>query len=565
MLPPLPLRRFAASAFDDSWLWGSPTANGAEPDFDPLDGELDCSTEAAARFSRLARSSTRLVASRRDRPDAAAAATNGNRLSASSSSLAGGSLAAWLDRTFIDPALARWRASDVSAMSSVDKAAGGAGRLLYGAPLLRELALVPPTLPQAVSRLAAAFPASAAAAPSSSVAGARLHPVWPIAVAPGTLPPLPAPHRRPSPTSADSSLPRSPPPAAREVVLRVAIFPADDRVHRHSAVMRPLQEFDVLGSTPLVALRDAIKCPRELVAAAAAESACSQPPPATGAMFYIEGVCYNDLRPVLVPAVSPAPAPAAPTSLLALLLHSMDDDVVNVHADAAAASAEAPSTRGRSKRSGKRAASGAHRSAGSGGGGSGGGGSVQMPAISEASETVVPPSLGDAVSAWANSALAAGRASGWGRVDSRTMGGVTFGDLCPRLGAHYLFSHLGGACEHLLIFTDVRLHSALEDGALTGAGATAFPLLRAQARFRRRRCAACAVRFASLAVYGHPDVERNPEYLCAPCFELLEDGGGSGGAPGASSNAPPREFFVVPYLLDLQPLTMAEAVAKHAS
>jgi len=146
------------------------------------------------------------------------------------------------------------------------------------------------------------------------------------------------------------------------------------------------------------------------------------------------------------------------------------------------------------------------------------------------------------------------------------MAGVCFRDLTVRLGAHYLYQHQGGDCEHILIFTDCRLHSEHEDGPLAGAGAASYPQLKAQARFRRRRCAACAQGFASLAVYGHPDAENNPEYLCGSCFAMLEglaeaDGGGEGGGvtAAAAAAAAARGFAVVRYVHDLLPMAMSSA------
>ena len=149
------------------------------------------------------------------------------------------------------------------------------------------------------------------------------------------------------------------------------------------------------------------------------------------------------------------------------------------------------------------------------------------------------------------------------------MEGVCFGDLSVRLGAHYLFQHQGaGACEHIIIFTDCRLHSEHEDGPLVGAAAAAagaYPQLKSQARFRRRRCVACAVRFASLAVYGHPEAENNPEYLCGGCFAMLEgldegegeDEGGVGVSAAAEAAAAARGFFVMRYVHDLLPISMS--------
>ena len=221
---------------------------------------------------------------------------------------------------------------------------------------MREMVRVPP-LAQLTARLSAQFPACAAAAAAAGLPPVRQHAVWPTPAAPGALPVLPAaPWRQPAAAAQDLPvLALAPALAQREVVLRVAVYPADDRVHRHSAVMRSQQEFEVLGSTPLIALRDAISCARD--------HASDTP----GAMFYVEGVCYNDTRATRAPALAaaaaaaaaqPAPVPshsvggraeggvmaaaavAAQPALLNLLLHSIgssedDDD------DAAAAGSRA--------------------------------------------------------------------------------------------------------------------------------------------------------------------------------------------------------------------------------
>jgi len=282
--------------------------------------------------------------------------------------------------------------------------------------------------------------------------------------------------------------------------------------------MRAQQEFEVLGSTPLLALRDAIGCARDHAG------------DAPGAMFYIEGVCYNDTRAERAPGVAAAaaaaaqPAPArrdmprhaaeataaaavaaAQPALLNMLLHSIgsdddddDDDEVEDDEDItkAASAAGGRAQRGGGKRGGGSRGRG-KRGRGAGTGAGGRHSSQPPPPAPEAAGSAPVAAAGDAVSSWANAALSGNVSTGWGRIDSRPMAGVCFRNLSVRLGAHYLFQHQGaGACEHIIIFTDCRLHSEHEDGPLVGAAAAAYPLLKAQARFRRRRCTACAQRFA---------------------------------------------------------------------
>lgn len=129
------------------------------------------------------------------------------------------------------------------------------------------------------------------------------------------------------------------------------------------------------------------------------------------------------------------------------------------------------------------------------------------------------------------------------------MTGVAVSQLSPRLGAHYLFSHVG-RCEHIIVFTDCRLTNPVHDAALLAsasasgvsdssisiAGANPNGMLPfdgrgipvgpgvavlAQARYPRRRCAGCQAAFARLVVYGDPCGVANPEYYCLPCFEAL--------------------------------------------
>jgi len=152
-------------------------------------------------------------------------------------------------------------------------------------------------------------------------------------------------------------------------------------------------------------------------------------------------------------------------------------------------------------------------------------------------------SYGAPIAEWANRELEAGVATGWGPLQARRMRGVRFADLSVRLGAHYLYVHQG-SCEHILVFTDCRLHNVAADGPLSvqqcaaegGAGSTRgelpgrhslvlqYPRLVSQLRYKRRRCSACAARPAARVVYGDPYGQENPEYYCAECYGLLHGG-----------------------------------------
>jgi hypothetical protein len=168
------------------------------------------------------------------------------------------------------------------------------------------------------------------------------------------------------------------------------------------------------------------------------------------------------------------------------------------------------------------------------------------------------PSYGAPIAEWANRELEAGVATGWGPLQARRMRGVRFSDMCVRLGAHYLYVHQG-SCEHILVFTDCRLHNAAADGPLdvqqcaadSGVGATRigllgrhtlalpYPRVVSQLRYKRRKCSACAAQPAVRVVYGDPYGQENPEHYCAECYGLLH---GSVCAEGsvAAAGPPPQ-------------------------
>lgn len=127
----------------------------------------------------------------------------------------------------------------------------------------------------------------------------------------------------------------------------------------------------------------------------------------------------------------------------------------------------------------------------------------------------------------------------WPPISSGDMHATRFGDLDIQLGATYLWCHQGD-CEHIVVFTDVRLVDAT-----TERSAAAYPLHTFQAPVRRARCGVCGVFAARFQTFGDASAaDASPMHFCPRCYHpmhydaqgrLLESAG---------------DFVVLPYVHD---------------
>ncbi len=171
-----------------------------------------------------------------------------------------------------------------------------------------------------------------------------------------------------------------------EVLLRVSVFAAKDPKRRFT--------FTVLGSQPLSALKDKVYCREDFPPSGRA--------PLQASYFYIEGVCYDDTRPVPVQCDGEGHILAAGT---------------------------AP----------------------------GQGGLQGM---------FHPPRLSKPVVDWSRSALRRRRPSGWGLVQSGDMAATRFEQLSVRIGAHYMYLHAGDCQHIVVFTDIRAAHSGDEQNAL---------------------------------------------------------------------------------------------------
>jgi hypothetical protein len=244
---------------------------------------------------------------------------------------------------------------------------------------------------------------------------------------------------------------------AADVVFRVALF--------HPRCPQPEQEFEALGTDTLEALRDCIYCLSDRMPLAESRAA---------SMFCIEGVCFDDRRPG--------------RELLDYRAHRRDSAV-----------AAGPV-------SGPEAASGPDAKV-----------RLLQLLMEDAEEGSCPAApidkyLSDSVIRWARS----GKGGSGGPLVARGMAETRFADLSVRLGAHYLFCHQGD-CEHILVFTDIRLATASVDPPT----AAYFPRPVFRAHVKRRICMACRARHAVWQVYGDKWAEASPAYYCDGCHRSI--------------------------------------------
>ncbi|KAI0216503.1 snRNA-activating protein complex subunit 3 [Lamellibrachia satsuma] len=107
---------------------------------------------------------------------------------------------------------------------------------------------------------------------------------------------------------------------------------------------------------------------------------------------------------------------------------------------------------------------------------------------------------------------------GVGPFTSQDMATTTFNDLHIRLGHPYLYLHQGD-CEHLLIFSDVRLLHSEDCQDLTR-----YPLLIGARRERQAHCRICQTFTARWVTHESPLTPEDPCFFCDTCFRALHYG-----------------------------------------
>ncbi|KAK7486806.1 hypothetical protein BaRGS_00021953 [Batillaria attramentaria] len=92
---------------------------------------------------------------------------------------------------------------------------------------------------------------------------------------------------------------------------------------------------------------------------------------------------------------------------------------------------------------------------------------------------------------------------------------TTFNDLEIQFGAPYLYQHQGN-CEHLMVFTDLRLLHPDDPQSIT-----MYPHLVSETVNKRTLCRSCAMDSAKWVVYGSQLTPESPCFLCHNCFMTL--------------------------------------------
>lgn len=102
-----------------------------------------------------------------------------------------------------------------------------------------------------------------------------------------------------------------------------------------------------------------------------------------------------------------------------------------------------------------------------------------------------------------------------GEMRAESMSETTFLDLKVRLGYPYVFLHQGN-CEHILIFTDVRLHHKNDV-----PDPLRFPLLRGQASKLSVKCVICSLNLANWIVLDEPRLPIAIAHVCHRCLKMF--------------------------------------------
>ena len=115
------------------------------------------------------------------------------------------------------------------------------------------------------------------------------------------------------------------------------------------------------------------------------------------------------------------------------------------------------------------------------------------------------------------------------RAKSAAMQGMTLAELVVSISrpGQYLYVH-AGACEHVLVFEDVRLKHA-DDPDVAAAPATLPP-----GHPRLEKCCVCMVRPAVKVSFDDVSAPESPAFLCDACFDDLHLNSVGGNRPDAA-------------------------------
>ncbi|KAK3870941.1 hypothetical protein Pcinc_023876 [Petrolisthes cinctipes] len=102
-----------------------------------------------------------------------------------------------------------------------------------------------------------------------------------------------------------------------------------------------------------------------------------------------------------------------------------------------------------------------------------------------------------------------------GKIESAVMEETKIEDLELRLGYPYVYMHQGN-CEHLLVFTDIRLHHQHDVQDLNQ-----YPVLRGQALKIAKKCNICSLCLANWIVKDDPRIMMPYMHVCDSCLKLF--------------------------------------------
>ncbi|KAM4052315.1 snRNA-activating protein complex subunit 3 [Anomaloglossus baeobatrachus] len=107
------------------------------------------------------------------------------------------------------------------------------------------------------------------------------------------------------------------------------------------------------------------------------------------------------------------------------------------------------------------------------------------------------------------------RDRGYGKFQAVKMEDFTFNDMNIKIGFPYMYCHQGD-CEHLLVFTDIRLihHEDCLDRRL-------YPLQVRKHWFWSRKCNVCKVYVAKWVTNQDSLAPDDPCFFCDACFKML--------------------------------------------
>ncbi|XP_045216380.2 snRNA-activating protein complex subunit 3-like [Mercenaria mercenaria] len=99
--------------------------------------------------------------------------------------------------------------------------------------------------------------------------------------------------------------------------------------------------------------------------------------------------------------------------------------------------------------------------------------------------------------------------------ETKRMEDTTFLDLTVKLGAPYLYMHQGD-CQHLLVFSDIRLLTTEEPQDLR-----MYPYMIGRSNRHRTLCRVCGNQAARWITYNSQFTPENPCFFCDLCFRCL--------------------------------------------